>query len=495
MRARIFKYHYDSVTSSFVGTLNKDSNLATEMWFETVEWRDYEYKIKPTLATHAREVARQAATARPPEEDDLDYEPHDCGTARNLVLVTKRGTLVDFLDHFETKIQTHIQHRNLVSTEHRSKLQYTRNSRPLTIARDIDFAENGSIENFDKIQSEHWVTNQYTLFMSIVSFLMVDEWNKEVGILNNNAEVTVNGERYIGEQRAETCINSKSYWEKIIRRDENDTYIVENADAEQRKVSRSQLRHRSRHIICCGHVSDDKRHDRFAMQHFTDEEFKYIEAYISETFPNDLNNNVIQQLHQHSDNASQHFKSTGAIEYFTSLIMKRGGATKCMYVYSFGAPGHGKGVFDGIGGAIKNKVHSLIKASKTSSGGVPGVDSGYIGTVDEVFQAIRYHFEDGDNRVRTRSGSNPINHYKFFSHLVADNPIRRPATTSLLFIIVDLSTNGNDHVGVWSVCQRCTLHCIGAKHTLFLGVCLVGKIQQRCTTSQEKVVQRNVGLG
>ena len=76
-----------------------------------------------------------------------------------------------------------------------------------------------------------------------------------------------------------------------------------------------------------------------------------------EFFPNDLTNGCIQRLHQHSDNASQHFKSTGAIEYFTSLIMKQGGPTECMYVYSFGAPGHGKGVFDGVEGTIKNKVH------------------------------------------------------------------------------------------------------------------------------------------
>jgi hypothetical protein len=119
------------------------------MWFETVEWRDYEYKVKPTLSTHARQVVRQAAEARPPDQEDLDYEPYDCSTAQNLVLVTKRGTMVDFLDHFETKIGIHIQHCNLVSTEHRSKLQYAQNSRPLTIAQDIDFAKNGSIENFD----------------------------------------------------------------------------------------------------------------------------------------------------------------------------------------------------------------------------------------------------------------------------------------------------------------------------------------------------------
>jgi hypothetical protein len=209
-----------------------------------------------------------------------------------------------------------------VSTEHCSKLQYAQNSRPLTIARDIDFAKNGSIENFDKIQSEHWITNQYTLFMSIVSFLMVNEWNKEEGILEIDAEVTVNGERYTGEERRERAIDPTSYWAKVIQHNENHIYMVVNAEGEQRRVHRYQLRHHSRHIICCGHVSDDKRHDRFAMQHFTEKEFKFLEAYMLEFFPSDLTNSCIQWLHQHSDNASQHFKSTGAIEYFILLIMK-----------------------------------------------------------------------------------------------------------------------------------------------------------------------------
>lgn len=92
----------------------------------------------------------------------------------------------------------------------------------------------------------------------------------------------------------------------------------------------------------------------------------YLEAYMSEKFPQDLINGCIKWLHQHSDNASQHFKSTGSIEFFTSLIKEMSGPDQCMYVYSFGAPGHGKGVFDGVGGAIKNKVHSLIKATKTT---------------------------------------------------------------------------------------------------------------------------------
>jgi hypothetical protein len=96
-------------------------------------------------------------------------------------------------------------------------------------------------------------------------------------------------------------------------------------------------------------------------------------------------------------------------------------------VYSFGAPGHGKGVFDGVGGAIKNKVQSLIKATKTTNEGVPGVESGYINNVKDVFQAISHHFENSDNHVRNKAGGNPIDCFKFFLYLLYDNnPIQRP---------------------------------------------------------------------
>jgi hypothetical protein len=206
------------------------------------------------------------------------------------------------------------------------------------------------------------------------------------------------------------------HWAKVIGHigGSNDVYQVEDEGGRLHEVSRSSLRHCSRHIICCGHITDDKCHERFAMQQFTDEELQYIENYMSGNFPNDLINGCIKRLHQHSDNALQHFKSTGALEYFTCLIKERGGPTECVYVYSFGAPGHGKVVFDGVGVAIKNKVHSLIKATKTSDDGVPGVDYGYINNVTDVFQAIQHYFENSEDRVQRRAGSNSINHYKFF---------------------------------------------------------------------------------
>ena len=97
-----------------------------------------------------------------------------------------------------------------------------------------------------------------------------------------------------------------------------------------------------------------------------------------------------------------------------------------MYVYSFGAPGHGKGPFDGLGGTIKNKIHSLIKATKTSNNeGVPGVDSGYINDVNDVFQAAQHYFENDYVYGRSRS-RNPVNHFKFFSYMMDTDPIQRP---------------------------------------------------------------------
>jgi hypothetical protein len=62
----------------------------------------------------------------------------------------------------------------------------------------MDFSKNGTIENCDKLQSEHWVTRLYTLFMSVFSFLQVqvNTWNMTEGELCVGDEVIVDGEIY-----------------------------------------------------------------------------------------------------------------------------------------------------------------------------------------------------------------------------------------------------------------------------------------------------------
>ena len=64
-------------------------------------------------------------------------------------------------------------------------------------------------------------------------------------------------------------------------------------------------------------------------------------------FPDDIPDGKINRLHQHSDNASQHFKNTGAMHFFT--CMHHQVPRFAAFVYTFGAPDHGKGPWDGIG--------------------------------------------------------------------------------------------------------------------------------------------------
>ena len=65
---------------------------------------------------------------------------------------------------------------------------------PWYVQKDMDFSENGAIEIFEKAQSEHWRTQQYTLFMSICTWIMSDGWNKVSGKWDKCDEVTVDGE-------------------------------------------------------------------------------------------------------------------------------------------------------------------------------------------------------------------------------------------------------------------------------------------------------------
>ena len=92
------------------------------------------------------------------------------------------------------------------------------------VSLDIDYAENLDIEEANKVQSEHWSTDQCTLFMMVLQFLDVHEWNKDEGPLSIGDHVTVKGEK-AGEARF-----PGSFWAKITSTPcgtSVDTYTVE----------------------------------------------------------------------------------------------------------------------------------------------------------------------------------------------------------------------------------------------------------------------------
>jgi hypothetical protein len=122
-----------------------------------------------------------------------------------------------------------------------------------------------------------------------------------------------------------------SYW-AVVKSEVNvngTMYTVVEKDGNSSDINQKRLRHREYHSVCCAHISNNKKHDRFAMQHFTTTEIEWIEKYINAKICNDLPGNTITHLHCHSDNAGQPFKNTGALVFFMHLMHLRGGADKC----------------------------------------------------------------------------------------------------------------------------------------------------------------------
>jgi len=66
---------------------------------------------------HWRHYTQQVSGSISQGDDDSDeYSPSDGNNARNLVLETTSGNLVEFLDKYEAMTEKHAYHRHLVST-------------------------------------------------------------------------------------------------------------------------------------------------------------------------------------------------------------------------------------------------------------------------------------------------------------------------------------------------------------------------------------------
>ena len=212
-------------------------------------------------------------------------------------------------------------------------------------------------------------------------------------------------------------LNQHSFWATVTKvlEENGNLYQVTDAFGKHHEVKRSDLRYRKRHSVASGHVTDDKSHDQRAMQHFTTNELIYLESYMKEHFPADIPTGRITRLHQHSDNAGSHFKNTGAISFYTSLIEEGGGPTETAFVYTFGAPGHGKGPYDGIGGRWKNKIDQCLSSAERQQ--LLYTETGTIEDVKDVYKTLDRHFADAKRKGISRlAGKNPINHYKFFCY-------------------------------------------------------------------------------
>eukprot|EP00947_MAST-08B_sp_MAST-8B-sp1_P003300 g3300.t1 len=337
-----------------------------------------------------------------------------------IVLNSQEGTLIELLDTLAPIAKKHVWHRGVVANDQRGKKQRQEGRRPGQVDGDFDFGENGSMENFRKVQREHWTsgTKQFTLFIAVFSWLVAAEWNKTDGELQEGAAVTVKGEK------AGEAINKASFFARVVSffmKDDVEFCVVATDDGKQHTVERAVLRHRVERTHAFAGISDDRKHDSASMQHFVRKSLAWLESK-SEDFKKE----DIKVLNVHSDNAAQHFKSTKSIHFFTSL--KRYGGT-----WSFGAPGHGKGIWDGLAGMFKTFVRNLIKAGHRNPDLIC-TNSKQIKTAQDVKQVLQAEFEQEEWREKQKREGKRIQHITILGAFEGtsnddDSAIERPIET------------------------------------------------------------------
>ena len=315
---------------------------------------------------------------------------------------SRRGTVVQFLDEVERDVIRKFPHHRF--TVHRQKAmdaEFQRNRWPGWLQFDVDFAMDGTIPPPEgrSMQSDHWSPMSYTLFVNIVSWLRTDKWTNRTSKLTKGDAVTV-------ELAAVSKLGSMepaagSYWAEVISLPTTGSQPVDPSlhlygvsrhgvasDEPLEMVERRHLRQRVLHTKAFIHVSDDKTHDSQAAQTYINKTLDHLDEHYVQT-----GKERFVALHMHSDNAPSHFKSSKTMHYLTKLPERLKSwasvaGRSFRVVWEFGPPGHGKGVWDGIGAWMKRTVRQDVVDHRPT---MPTVltDDGHILSPKQVHEHLK----------------------------------------------------------------------------------------------------------
>eukprot|EP00965_Chrysotila_dentata_P260420 6213900-Pleurochrysis_carterae.AAC.2 len=275
---------------------------------------------------------------------------------------------------------------------------------------DTDWAENGQVLSAREVQQEYWNIIQYSLFVSIWSWLDTAAWLNTEGTLEVGAAVTVEPEesacsRGVATAADDLCPPSGSFFARIecSPQAEEGMYRVRKQDGTVvEAVVRRCLRHRCFFTKAVLIVTSEKRHDAATTQHC----FNTILPHIHSAVP------TLTRFTLHSDNAS-HFKSRTQANYWSRLRVLHPwlAAVDC----EFGPPGHGKGPWDGLGAVAKSKVLRDILNNKIRT------ESGVISSSTEVAEHLRNTFQTEEwRREHDTRKINEIEIMEFAPHDVSE---------------------------------------------------------------------------
>lgn len=350
-------------------------------WSEEVVWSRFEKITVPNPTTKKR--GARASSRRGAEDEEWRASSN---AATKLVLVPVTGTVVEFLDDLERTLKPLVPHKFLVRWQKDAARDFDRHARPSMLYVNIDFAENYDIRPYKEVQSQHWGSRQCTLFINITAHLSKDAWNQTEGVLAAGDEVTVRGEL------AEHPVNPGSFWAKVegpvttLHGQQSKTvYKVVDASDTVYCVPRSELRLRWWRKRAFVGVTDDMKHDSLLMQNFFNQALDKLQA------DGTVASNGIRSLHVHSDNAAQHFKSAKSMNWLTRQLHHRDWVKSA--TWDFGAPGHGKGPWDGIGATMKNTLRRAPAAeADPGAASHTRTESHGLATPQDCYEQLRFEF-------------------------------------------------------------------------------------------------------
>ena len=125
----------------------------------------------------------------------------------------------------------------------------------------VDWAENFTLLHAREIQSEYWLLKQISLFIGIGELLCEEAWEASTSKLE------------IGSKATMTSIGSGMFWAEVVEAGgdrEDSKYVVRDAQGAPRDFLRCELRARVWYTMTQTCVTNDKKHDSYATQHFMD---------------------------------------------------------------------------------------------------------------------------------------------------------------------------------------------------------------------------------
>ena len=227
----------------------------------------------------------------------------------------------------------------------------------------IDFAENGTYNmTRDEIQSAHWSNKSYTLFMMILVLLDEERWISKDSRLKEGDEVAV--QKVDGSYEHIYGVVMKHNYET----DDVEVAIPNNEyyHSPPTKITRQRklLRHKVKQIVPVPGVSDDPNHDTAFVQTYIDQMlldrsngWLYTQSDVQTITPI---HERIKCLVFVSDGAASHFKQRGTMYWLATTFFLREKDKNMRLIWLVGCPGHGKGIWDGLGGIIKNRIIKYI---------------------------------------------------------------------------------------------------------------------------------------